>query len=129
MLMKKLFLDFLGTTLCPCFVKAKLLRFSSPTKKNPHLFHIMYGQTGILWTNSRNQLKSCLMLWSKTYHFPTAISAELAVYRAVSAVAAPVLAVYNIRTSLIQRCISCISSDSIFWVNDVGEILAKHLTF
>ena len=79
MLMKKLFLDFLGTTLCPCFVKAKLLRFSSPTKKNPHF------------------------------------SAELAVYRAVSAVAAPVLAVYNIRTSLIQRCISCISSDSIFW--------------
>ena len=55
------------------------------------------------------------MLWSKTYHFPTAISAELAVYRAVSAVAAPVLAVYNIRTSLIQRRISCISSDSIFW--------------
>ena len=61
MLMKKLFLDFFGSTLCPCFVKAKLLRFSSPTKKNPHLFHIMYGQTGILWTNSRNLLKSCLV--------------------------------------------------------------------
>ena len=69
------------------------------------------------------------MPWSKTYHFPTAISVGLAIYRAVLAVAASVLAVYSVCISLIQRCISCISELLHFVVDAVGEILAKHLTF
>ena len=69
------------------------------------------------------------MSGAKTYHFPTAISAGLAVYRAVLAVAASVLAVYSVCISLIQRCISCISELLHFVVDAVGEILAKHLTF
>ena len=38
MLMKKLFLDFLEQRFV-LLSDAKLLRFSSQTKKNPHLFH------------------------------------------------------------------------------------------
>ena len=53
----------------------------------------------------------------------------LAVYRSVLAVAASVLAVYSVCTSLIQHCISCISELLHYIVDDVEEILAKHVTF
>ena len=46
MLMKKLFLDFLEQRFV-LLSDAKVVRFSSPTKKNPHLFHHLCGQTGI----------------------------------------------------------------------------------
>lgn len=46
MLMKKLFLDFLEQRFV-LLSDAKVVRFLSPTKKNPHLFHHLCGQTGI----------------------------------------------------------------------------------
>ena len=46
MLMKKLFLDFLEQRFV-LLSDAKLVRFSLPTKKNPHLFHHLCGQKGI----------------------------------------------------------------------------------
>ncbi len=53
----------------------------------------------------------------------------LTVYRTVLAVYGTVLAVYSVRTSLIQRCISCISELLHYIVDTVEEILAKHVTF
>ena len=46
MLMKKLFSDFLEQRFV-LLSDAKLRRFSSQTKKNPHLFHHLCGQTGM----------------------------------------------------------------------------------
>ncbi len=46
MLMKKLFLDFLEQRFV-LLSDAKVVCFSSPTKKNPHLFLHLCGQTGI----------------------------------------------------------------------------------
>ena len=46
MLMKKLFLDFLEQRFV-LLSDAKLGHFSLTTKKNPHLFHHLCGQTGI----------------------------------------------------------------------------------